>query len=268
MRKPALLLITLIAPLIVAASNPASEASHVVAKGETLGGIANRTKVPIAVIAAANGLEEPYIVRVGQKLIIPRQHSHTVKPGETGFGIALQYGVPLANIAVANNIPAPYSLRIGQKLIIPAVIPVPATTSDPVAAPRTTPYFRYPHDGAVELGFTMRGDGGGHDGLDFAANTGDMVRASAPGTVIFAGPEPTRFGRLVVIDHGNGWHSAYGHLARVTVARGDVIKGGERIGIAGDAGAATRVEVHFEIRRNGLPVDPAGKLPPRPSQIK
>ena len=252
-----LLALALLAPLLIAESDPASETEHVVSEGETLGGIANRAGVPMAVVAAANGLAEPYNVRVGQKLAIPRQRTHIVKNGETGFGIALKYGVKLENIAVANGIPAPYTLRIGQKLIIPAVM----NADIPITQVPTTPYFRYPHDGQVLLGFAMRPDGKGHDGIDFAANVGDMVRAAASGTVIFAGAEPTRFGRMVVIDHGNGWHSAYGHLARVTVTQGEVVKTGERIGIAGDAGIATRTELHFEIRQNGSPVDPAAKLP-------
>lgn len=256
MKRLALLLL---APLLVAAGDPAGETAHVVEKGETLGGIANRAGVPLASIAAANGLVEPYNVRIGQKLVIPRQRKHTVKPGETAFGIALKYGVPMDNIAIANNIQPPYSVRTGQKLIIPAVI----DTDIPVAPTRTEPYFRYPHDGAILLGFTMRPDGGGHDGVDFAANVGDMVRAASSGTVIFAGDEPQRFGRMVVIDHGNGWHSAYGHLARITVAKGDVVKTGERVGIAGDAGDAKRVELHFEIRHDNQPVDPARKLPAR-----
>ena len=258
MRHFQLVALALLAPLLMAVSDPATEAQHTVAAGETLSGIANRAGVPMAVIAAANGLAEPYRVKTGQKLAIPRQRTHIVKEGETSFAIALKYGVKLENIAVANGIAAPYNLRTGQKLIIPAVM----DPEMPAATTPTTPYFRYPHDGAILLGFTMRPDGGGHDGIDFAANIGDMVRASSSGTVIFAGEESQRFGRMVVIDHGNGWHSAYGHLARVTVTRGDVVKSGERIGIAGDAGDATRVELHFEIRQNEEPVDPASKLPP------
>jgi murein DD-endopeptidase MepM/ murein hydrolase activator NlpD len=112
----------------------------------------------------------------------------------------------------------------------------------------------------VLLGWRRRADGGGHEGLDYAISTGDMIRASAGGTVIFAGNEPRRFGKLVVIDHGGGWHSAYGHLDRVTVTKGEAVKGGERIGIGGQGGVATRPELHFEIRRNGKPVDPATQL--------
>jgi murein DD-endopeptidase MepM/ murein hydrolase activator NlpD len=257
MRHSRLFALALLAPMLVAASDPRSETEHVVAEGETLGGIANRAGVPPAVIAAANGLAEPYNVRAGQKLQIPRQRNHTVTKGQTLGGIANRYGVPSSDIAIANGLASANSIRIGQKLIIPAVM----SAEIPVTPTPTTPYFRYPHDGEVLLGFTMRPDGGGHDGIDFAANVGDMVRASSSGTVIFSGAEPKRFGRMVVIDHGNGWHSVYGHLARVTVTKGEVVKGGERIGIAGHAGVANRIELHFEIRQNQEPVDPTSKLP-------
>ena len=91
--------LALAAVLLIAASDPKTETEHVVAAGETLRGIANRTGVPLVVIAEANGLKEPYRVRKGQKLAIPRQQNHTVKAGETGFGIAYEYGVPWPQIA-------------------------------------------------------------------------------------------------------------------------------------------------------------------------
>jgi len=246
------------------ASTAATEVEHLVASGETLSGIANRAGVAMAAIAAANGLSEPYIVKSGQTLVIPRQIIHTIEAGDTGFGIALRYGVPFTNIAIANQLKKPHILRIGQKLIIPAMVRQPLAkagrSNDPAG---NKPYFRYPHDGAILLGFTQRPDGGGHDGMDFAAKAGDMVRAASSGTVIFAGDEPSRFGRMVVIDHGHGWHSAYGHLARITANKGDVVKSGERVGIAGDAGGADQIELHFEIRRGHAPLDPAKFLPKR-----
>ena len=256
--------VLLAAPLMLAAgelrADPASETAHVVTEGETLGGIANRAGVPPAVIAAANGLSEPYAVQAGETLQIPRQRVHVVTDGDTGPGIANRYGVPFANIAIANGIERPYTLRSGQRLIIPAVV-----TGKPAVrrAPRQSPYFRWPHDGAVLHRFSLRADGTGHDGVDFAARRGDMVRAAASGTVVFADDEPKRFGRLVVIDHGNGWRTRYGHLARLTVRLGDVVKTGERIGIAGDAGTAPRTQLHFEIMRNNKRIDPQAKLPTR-----
>lgn len=241
-------------PLLVASADPATETEHVVEEGETLNGIANRAQVPAAVIAAANGLDEPYVVKEGQRLAIPRQRIHVVKQGDTGHSISRRYGVPFENLAIANGLAPPYAIRPGMRLIVPALLKVAPIPAGPA---RTEPWFRPPHDGAVALGFAVRADGGGHDGIDYAAKTGDMVRASASGTVIEARSDAPRFGRLVVIDHGNGWHSAYGHLARVTVAAGDVVKGGERIGIAGMSGDAKSPEVHFEIRRDGRTIDPA-----------
>ncbi len=247
------LALALAAFVLMAAGNPATETEHTVKEGETLSGIAERAEVPATVIAAANGLVEPYDVRVGQVLSIPRQRSHVVKRGETGFAIAIDYGVPFDLIAVANGLEPPYNIRVGQKLIIPAFStrPIPPT---PV---RDRPFFRAPHDGAALLGFQRTADGKGHEGIDYAVKTGDMVRASASGKVVYAQEDSGRFGPLVVLDHGNGWRTRYGHLARVTVKLGDFVQAGERIGIAGQGGEANRPELHFDVLKDNTPVDPA-----------
>lgn len=247
------LALALFAPLLVASANPATETEHVVEDGETLSGIASRAGVPAAVIAAANGLSEPYAVQKGQKLVIPRQRNHVVKAGETGFAIGMQYGVPFEQIAIANGLAPPYTVKPGQRLIIPAVL----KSAPPAPKPREAPYFRWPHDGKVILGYAKRPDGGGHDGIDFAVKPGDMVRAAASGSVIRVDEKHPRFGRLVVIDHGGGWLTAYGHLARVTVKKGDVVKVGERIGIA------VAPELHFEILKDDAEVNPTERLPKR-----
>ncbi|GGD99513.1 peptidase M23 [Tsuneonella deserti] len=256
MRRAGIALAALL--LATAAGDPRRETEHVVEAGETLKGIANRAGVPPAVIIEANGLVEPYAVRTGQRLTIPRQRVHVVKPGETGFAIAQRFGVPFAQIAIANRLDAKGTVRPGQRLIIPALVTRPAER--PPASETARPFFRRPHDGTVLLGYAKRADGGGHDGIDYAANPLDMVRAAGSGTVVAVSASDSRFGRIVTIDHGNGWTSRYGHLAKITVDTGDVVKTGERIGLAGDTGEAKRTEVHFEIRHDGKPVDPAPLL--------
>lgn len=260
MKRIATLLAAALAASPALAADPRTETEHVVTDGETLSGIADRAGVPLSVIAEANALREPYSVRRGQKLTIPRQRVHTVKAGETGFGIALKYRVLFPQIAIANGLDDAGTVKLGQKLIIPAVVNPEKAAALAVAASENAvadPYFRAPHDGRVQLGYTRRSDGGGHDGLDYAARPLEMVRAAASGTVSGISRRDPRFGNLVTIDHGNGWKSAYGHLAKITVAMGDVVKSGERIGLAGSTGKADGTEVHFAIRRNGKPVDPA-----------
>lgn len=258
------------------AGDPKTETEHVVTAGETLGGIAAKAGVPMATIAEANGLAEPYVVKTGRKLIIPRQRTHVVKKGDTGFAIGFQYGVPFGLIAQANGIDENDVLQPGQRLIIPALTrtpeltppkppaakpsPTPTPSPTPAASASKEPAWRRPHEGKVILGWKRRPDGGGHEGLDFQVNKGDAIRAAAAGTVIFAGEAPERFGNLVVIDHGGGWNTAYGHLDKVTVKRDEKVRAGERIGLGGSSGDATGTELHFEIRKDGEPLDPAPRL--------
>ncbi|MDE2404118.1 MAG: peptidoglycan DD-metalloendopeptidase family protein [Sphingomonadales bacterium] len=257
---------------------PDAETIHIVKPGETLGGIAQRAKVPRVLIAEANHLAKPWKVHAGQKLRLPRTRHHIVKAGETGFDIAYRYGVPFNAIAVANGLAPRAVLKPGQDLLIPTILapatPAPAAASAatatidaadeaPAAKPAARAGFVWPLDGKVRRGFTPRTSAGYHDGIDIVADPGSPVRAAAAGTVIFAGREPKSFGNLVVIQHDNGWQSAYGFLGRITVAKGDAIRKRERLGLVGRTGKATRDELHFELRKANQPLDPLAQLPSR-----
>ena len=125
-------------------------------------------------------------------------------------------------------------------------------------------HFGWPLTGNVRRGFTQRGRSTNfHEGLDIPTPDGTAVRASAAGKVLFAGEEPRQFGKLVVLDHGGGMQSAYAFLSRITVKEGDSVNQGERVGLSGHTGQARGPELHFEIRRNNHPVDPARLLPAR-----
>ena len=249
---------------------PEYETEHLVATGETLGGIAARAKVPRVLIAEANGLQPPYDVRVGQKLKIPRTGRHLVKTGETGFSISMDTAVPWEQIALANNLDPAAPVKPGQNLLIPTLIEPAkgaaktiAPAPKPVAAPASrSARFAWPLTGTVRRGYATGSDY--HDGIDIPAPTGTMVRAAAAGIVKFAGAEKDQFGNLVVLDHGDGWFTAYGFLSRVTVKEGAKVAAGERIGLVGETGRAKGSELHFEVRQDGQPVDPLGQLPKVP----
>ena len=90
------------------------------------------------------------------------------------------------------------------------------------------------------------------------------MRAVAKGKIAFAAEEPKKYGLIVVIDHGNGWYSAYAKLQKVTVKQGEKVKAGERVGLLGHTGETSDTALHFELRRYNLPLDPELVLPDRP----
>lgn len=272
------LAVLLAAPLLAEdakAPDPKTEAVHVVKAGETLGGIAARAEVPRVLIIEANGLKEPYALRAGQKLVIPRRRSHTVKEGETGFLIALDYGVPWSSIAAANGLKFGDPVKAGQKLAIPtisskaviaaapAASPSPSPSASPAALADTpAPKFAWPLSGKLRRPFILAGaKDGPHEGIDLLSSQGTAVRASAAGKVIFAGQGPEEYGLTVILFHGGRWTTTYSFLSKVTVKEGDEIKAGERVGLVGETGMATEPQLHFEVRKNRVALDPVKFLP-------
>ena len=255
--------------------DPKTEAAHVVKAGETLGGIAARAEVPRVLIIEANGLKEPYALRAGQKLVIPRRRSHTVAEGETGFSIALDYGVPWSSIAAANGLKVGDPVKAGQKLAIPTIAskavtaaeatptPSPAPSASAAALADTpAPKFAWPLTGKVRRSFAVaETKSGPHEGIDLLAAEGIAVRASAAGKVIFAGQGPDDYGLTVIVFHGGRWTTTYSFLSKVTVKEGDEVKAGERVGLVGETGMATEPQLHFEVRKNRVALDPVKFLP-------
>ncbi|HIC88758.1 MAG TPA: M23 family metallopeptidase [Anaerolineae bacterium] len=101
-----------------------------------------------------------------------------------------------------------------------------------------------------------------HKGLDIGAPLGARVVASDSGYVRFAGWDRTGYGKLVVIDHRNGFWTYYGHLYSILVKRGDSVPKGQTIGTVGATGNVTGAHLHFEMRYHGVPRNPLGFLPP------
>ncbi|QJQ31604.1 peptidoglycan DD-metalloendopeptidase family protein [Sphingomonas lacunae] len=278
----------------VAASN------YVVAPGDTLRGIGNRTGAGSEAIAAANALEPPYVVRVGQRLTIPAGRYHEVMPGQSGIAIARAYGVSWAALIEENGLVEPYVLRVGQRLRLPdsgaparprtieeqaqafhldiegimagnqPATPAvgtagrPSTPATPGSPPATGPgRFAWPLTGTLLQRFGPAGNGRVNDGINIAAAPGTPVRATAAGIVTYAGNEIALFGGLILIDHGGGWTSAYAHLDQLGVTVGQSVRAGQVIATSGESGQVPQPQLHFEIRRDRRPVDPLRQLPPR-----
>jgi murein DD-endopeptidase MepM/ murein hydrolase activator NlpD len=280
---------------------------YMVESGDTLYRVVSKTGASMADIAAANDLVAPYILKVGQQLVIPAGLYHNVNAGETGIAIARAYGVPWSEIIALNALQLPYVLNIGQRLRLPITASAQqsvVTDSDPaalsaekraaafslniddivtgsepayvevesaramqtslaipVARPATfAGNFFWPLDGTLLSRFGSKGGGKVNDGINIAAQSGTQVRSAGKGVVVYSGNEIGVFGGLILIDHGDGWVTAYGHLGQLQVARGDKVSAGQPIGNVGETGYVSEPQLHFEIRKDRIPVDPVSKL--------
>jgi septal ring factor EnvC (AmiA/AmiB activator) len=124
----------------------------------------------------------------------------------------------------------------------------------------------HPAEGPVAVGFGRVVDARFQtvtvqNGVDIAARRGDPVRAVAPGRVVHAGWFKG-FGNLVIVDHGDGFHTLVAHLDAMTAAGGEEVEAGTPLGTVGDTGSTRGAVLHFEIRENGRPLDPRPWLAP------
>jgi murein DD-endopeptidase MepM/ murein hydrolase activator NlpD len=184
---------------------------------------------------------------------------HRVERGQTAYRIAKAYGMDAQALLEANRITDPRTLRPGQQLWIPGAnrtrtIP-PRERIRGGSFPLSGKKFVTPVRGTVSSGFGKR-NGRMHEGIDILAPGGTKVRAAGYGVVVYAGKGMRGYGNAIVLDHGDGITTLYGHLRSYRVQSGDVVAAGSVIGAVGDTGNATTTHLHFEIRRNGKEVDP------------
>ncbi len=214
---------------------------------------------------------------------------HIVQPGDSVSRIALRHRVTRRALIEANQLVRPDALRLGQRLQIPGCQPrSTVSASAPVSSapldgtllasvgPRRVPTrlflgvpefngrsidFVWPVPGAVLSGFGRRRSGW-HAGVDIRAEVGTPIFAAAPGTVYSSGWERS-YGRVVRIEHDNGFTTLYAHNLQNFVETGDRVDAGTVIGTVGRSGRATAYHVHFEIRQEGMAYNPLFLLPAR-----
>lgn len=211
---------------------------HVVQQGDTLFSIAWRHGLDYREVAKINGIKEPWVIRVGQQ-------------------IRLRGKQPAPQQSAAKPVPAP--ARPTAASVTPAA-PAPPSVASPVFGPAGSVSWQWPADGRVLTSFSAAGSG--PKGISISGSAGDPVRAARDGQVVYTGSGLVGYGQLVIIKHDDVFLSAYAHNSRLLVGEGDRVKAGQAIAEMGSTGA-DRVKLHFEIRRNGQPMDPVGVLPTR-----
>ena len=223
---------------------------------------------------------------------------YTVKPGDTLIRIGLDNGQNWKDLVKWNNVDKPNLIEVGQvlRVVAPGVDPNAASTrpvatskveSRPLDAKGTAPAasapaaaaasaappaavsaavregdddvnWTWPSSGAVAAPF----DEGKIKGLVFSGKAGDPVLAAADGRVVYAGSGLRGYGNLIILKHNNTYLTAYAHNQALLVKEDQAVRRGQKIAEMGSTDAEG-VKLHFEIRKQGKPIDPAKLLPPR-----
>ena len=192
-----------------------------------------------------------------------------MRAGETLFTIAWRYGRDYRDLARWNDLGDGSLIYPGQviQLTAPAATTRTSTSSSKPAEPappqiksQSPPTWAWPTRGEIVADFDA-GPGGG-TGLEIGGRAGQAVRAAAAGHVVYSGGGLIGYGQLIILKHNDTYLSAYGHNASLLVMEGEKIKKGQRIATMGE-GPGQEPRLHFEIRRNGKPVDPRQYLPAR-----
>lgn len=236
--------------------------------GDTLASIAQKFDVSADSIKWASDLSSNTI-KPGQTLKIPPVTGivHTVSSGETIYTIAKKYGTDAQKIV---NFPFndfadldTFSLRSGQVLYVPDGVP-PAAPRPVLQAPayaqvvpgvKGSSNFAWPTSGIITQYPVWY-----HMALDIANNAMPAILASDGGTVVFSGCIGYGYGCHIIIDHGNGYQTLYGHMSQLIAHSGQVVSQGQQIGVMGATGRATGIHLHFEIRQGGTQLNPLGFL--------
>jgi lipoprotein NlpD len=201
--------------------------------------------------------------------------SYVVRSGDTLYSIAFRYGVDTRDLARWNGISNPDRIYVGQRLRLgpgaggataaSGTRPPAASATGPAAQP--APHAA-PADALTAWSWPVTGPIVGRfgdrrvlsTGIGIGGTLGQDIAAAASGRVVYAGSGLPDYGQLVIIEHAAGWLSAYGHVRRMLVSQGDRVRAGDKIAEMG-TGPGGVAMLHFEIRRNGDPLDPLTLLP-------
>jgi lipoprotein NlpD len=200
---------------------------------------------------------------------------HVVQAGETLYTIAWRYGVDYRSLAAWNNLRNPDLIYAGQRIrLAPAAqraapegakspaaatprpqTPAAARSPDPPVLP--PPQWQWPTRGPIV--YQYGNQAAIASGIGIGGRAGQPVNAAAAGRVVYAGSGLAGYGQLVIIKHNDTYLSAYGHNSKLLVVQGQEVRRGDKIAEMG-LGPQRQPRLHFEIRRNGVPVNPVSYL--------
>ena len=233
---------------------------YVVQPGDTLYAVAFRLGMDYRALAEINHIDPPYVIHIAQVLKTVDPHDGT-EPDTMNESAPIKSAAESSSdttVAEASSADPPATIQNNppdQPRPRPASVAPPA----PVSAPNVpVDRWAWPADGRVSRPFSEEL----HKGIDVSGERGADIRATAPGVVVYAGTGVTGYGALLIVKHNDTYLSAYGHNDALLAGEGEQVSAGQVIAKMGST-STDAVKLHFEIRRNGVPVNPATLLPRR-----
>tara|TARA_B110000008_G_scaffold166742_1_gene166815 strand:+ start:90 stop:965 length:876 start_codon:yes stop_codon:yes gene_type:complete len=247
----------------------------IVYEGDSLYSISKREGVPISSIIKANKLEPPFTLFKGDKLIIAKAKIYLVKKGNTLFDIAQCFNVSISDIMKINQLKSNDIIYEGDKLFIPfstnsintlcekpaKIIAKKSNNKTIIVGNNKNSTYVWPVKGKVISNFGLLAKGLRNDGINISAQIGEPVLAIESGKIIYAGNEIQAFGNLILVKHFNNKTSAYAHLDKINVVKGEKVNKGQVIALVGNSGKVSIPQLHFEIRDKNGPLNPLKYLP-------
>ncbi len=248
---------------------------HVVSQGETLSTIAQRYGLQVSTLLWENKITEKTPLKPGTELkVLPVDGvRHQVQRGETIYSIAKKYGLDSAQAQIIVDYPfneflndETFELATGQFLMVPEGVPPAEESIQPRIAQKViltpdagsvsaTGSFRWPTAGIITQRYSFY-----HKAIDIANRSGGPILAADGGVIIGAGWDASGYGNRVLLDHGNGYITLYGHLSVLQVTAGQKVNRGDVLGQMGSTGRSTGTHLHFEIRQSGALLNPLSYL--------
>ena len=246
-------------------------------EGDSLYSISKREGVSIRSIIEVNNLKPPFILYEGEELIIAISKIYIVRQGNTLWDIAKCYKVSVIDIRRLNNLKFKDKIYKGKKLFIPIsdeninlecnnVSKTNIKLKNRVKKLRNddktnnkvykNSIYLWPVKGKILSKYGLLAKGLRNDGINISSNKGDPVFAVQSGKIVYAGNEIQAFGNLILIKHLDNKTTAYAHLEKIKVKKGQIVKKGEIIASVGNSGKVSTPQLHFEIRDSNGPLDP------------
>ena len=233
--------------------------------GDTINSVSKKYRITNKELIKFNKLKYPFVLKPGNFIKIPTPKKYKIKNGDTLYNIAKCNKIKISEIKNKN-------IRLNEKkLIIGSIINLPYyaynkckfknkknTKIKKIKSKLVKPeqIFIWPVQGTTVTFFGKQKGGRKNDGINILSVKGNPVRAALNGKVIYRGNELLAWGNLIIIKHKNNWTTAYAHLDKFLVKKGEIVKTGDIIASVGSTGNVDKSQLHFQVRKYSKPLDP------------